>query len=116
MKHKFLSGVRDFMARMKFMITRGQQYLSLIFWAFTMSNLMLLNLSNYFKFNIWVYLCLSVVGVISIFTLVWFVGFLDIKLRMYSAESQYQQVNTPIFFQTFKNTERLIELLEKPKK
>jgi hypothetical protein len=93
---------------MKFWAGRGQQYCSLLFWAFTMSQLVLMNLREYVILSFFQYVLSCALMIAGIFLFVLFVGFLDTKTRILEHEQGYQFSHNPVMMETLKNTRELL--------
>jgi len=105
--------IRNSFSRQKFTLSRGQSYVSLVFWAITIANVVMLNVKDYFKMAFHQYILVSAIGVLGIMFTVWFIGYMDIKLRLYSTEKQYAETLTPIVKETYDNTQLILEKIDK---
>lgn len=99
-----LRRLRDFFAENRFRLSRGQGYLSLVFWAGTLVNLVILNADKWLDMSFVDYVFMSLFGGGAIIFTVWFIGYLDVKYRLYSMEAQFGQSKIPIIQEIHENT------------
>lgn len=103
--------MKKFLASNKYRLGRGQGYVSLFFWAFTTSNLIIINLKDYVQVTLLGYFILSTLGSIAVFFIVWLIGYLDDKLKILSAEQEFQHLNSPVMSKTLENTYKILKAI-----
>lgn len=101
-----------FLMRRKLELSRGQQYVSLFFWVFMIINTFMLNLREYMVLDIWIYIVISVVGGGAIIFIVWFLGFIDLKKKLFYNERKYAGEEDPVMNETLENTRLILMRLE----
>lgn len=103
--------LKNFLMKIKFELGRGIQYTQLLFWAFTISNVVMLNVKSYFQISIYLYALIVVVASILIIFGVWFLGWIDVVLGFYSSERYYASILDPVvkdILDTTKNSQKRI--------
>jgi hypothetical protein len=109
---QIISKIRRLLAIAKFMAGRGQQYVSLGFWSFTISQLFLMNLRNYMVLSFLEYCGLLVVTIIFIFVGVLTIGYVDKQCQILSTEQGFQHENSPVLAEILDNTRQIKNTLE----
>ena len=105
--------IRDFIAQNKFNMLRGQAYVSLFFWILTFINVIIINGKEFFNISLFTYILISILGGFIIFFIVWFIGYIDVKVfKVFSAEQKYQHELSPIMAQTLENTYKILHELK----
>jgi len=100
--------IKEFVMARKLELSRGQQYISLLFWAFMITNTFMLNLREYVELSIWNYVIISIIGGAFIIFGVWVVGRLDVSRGFFSSERYYAGTKDPVMNETLENTKKIL--------
>ena len=107
--------LNESIANNKFRLKRGQEWVSLAFWATTTVNLILLNLKAYFDIPVGDYLLLGAAGLIASLGGVWLIGYFDVRYKVYSHEVDLSQRLSPILKEMSDNNKAILAILRRRK-